>query len=883
MLERLGAGLFRLSARLLLPGWLHDRAADEMEAIFRARQREAGGSSGLARAWAVEFGGLFITAIRARLHRRRSGASTMESVIQDVRYALRALRRRPTTAVLAVLTFGLGIATSTAMFSVVDAVLIRDLPYPDPDRVVSIYPTSPQFAGHPTLGAMAERATFSWPEFVDLRDNPGAGLESVAILASGGAIVRDADGGAERIDLVRTSHTLFPEVLRIPMQIGRSFTREEQETNANLVVFSDAYWERRFGRDPAVIGRTIVLSGTPHEIIGILPEGFSLAGWEAEGFRPMRADDNRGNHSYYAIGRLTEGTSIERAAEMARGPFMAAMPDDHNQHGLNFFPRQEDETRAVSGPLLLLSAASLVLLLVACGNVAVLLLGAALDREQEIAVRGALGADRRRLAGQLLTESLVIAVAGSFVGLLLTRWATGALVLLAPAGVARIGEAAVDLRVLGFGILATLVFGVLVGLVPALVFSRTDLAGAMTGARGATNAGRARLQGMVVVGEIALATVLVVGAGLLGRTVMALNHVETGFDVERLAGVRLSLPSSLGDGLEGDTAVFLAYMDAYDRVKAAVEAIPGVGSAAYTSVLPLQADRGNNEIVPEGWEGETIVAERRFVSAGFFETMGTRIVEGRSFDATDDRFDAPSTIIVSEGVAEMVWPGESAIGKRVAYWGREPSLVVGVAEDVRDEGVRQGTAFAYYVPRKEAWQSYGSLIVRAEGDLDGVVSAIRPAIAAVDPEIAAWEIETFESAFAAQIASERYRARLVTVFSALAALFALMGVYGVTARSVAARTRELGIRLALGAERARVMGMVVRQALRLAVYGALLGIAVSFAATRAIESFLWGVERTDLLTLVGTALLLGTATVLAALAPGRRAARIDPMEALRAE
>ena len=800
----------------------------------------------------------------------------------DVRFAVRSLRRRPTTAALSVSSFVLGIATSTGMFSVVDAVLLRPLPYPEADRIVSIYPTSPEFRGHPTLGELAERATFSWPEFVDLTLAMEGGLSSAAILANGGAIVRGPDGAAERLDLVRTSHTLFAEVLRVPMRIGRSFSAEEQEAGADVVVFTYDYWHRRFGGDPGIIGETIVLSEAPHVILGILPEGFRLAGWEAEGFRPIRADENRGNHAYSAIGRLADGVAIEQAAAILRGPFTGAMPPDHTQHGLNLFPRQTDETRALRLPLLLLATAAIVLLVVACGNVAVLLLGAALDREHEIAVRGALGAGRGRLARQLLTEGLVVAVAGSALGLSMTRLATGACVLRPPPS-AGFGGATVNGRVLGFGVLSALVLGLVVGLVPAWAFSRTDLATAMTGARGATNAARARLQEAVVVGEIALATVLVVGTGLLGRTVLALDRVETGFDVERLVGLRLSMPSGLADGVGSDREAFQAYVEVYDRVESAVRMVPGVANAAYTSVLPLQPERGNNDVQPDGWDGDEIVAERRFVSAGFFETMGTGIVEGRAFDDADDRIDAPSTMVISEGLARLVWPGESAVGKRISYWGREPSEVIGVAEDVRDEGLRRGTELAFYVPRKAAGQSFGYLVARAERDLETVLPLLRAAVASVDPRIAVWQILPFEVGYESQVASERHRARLISVFSALAVLFALMGVYGVTARSVAARRRELGIRMALGAARAQVVGLVVWQACRLAASGAVLGIAISFLSTRGIESLLFGVERTDAPTLLATGLLLGSASVVAALAPGWRAARVDPTEVLRGE
>ncbi|HSG46682.1 MAG TPA: ABC transporter permease, partial [Longimicrobiales bacterium] len=319
----------------------------------------------------------------------------------------------------------------------------------------------------------------------------------------------------------------------------------------------------------------------------------------------------------------------------------------------------------------------------------------------------------------------------------------------------------------------------------------------------------------------------------------------------------------------------------YDRLKEEIEALPGVVGVAYTSTLPLTGDRGNNDIEPEGYEG-SIVAERRFVSHDFFQVTGVPIVEGRAFQPADDRADAPAHMIVSQGVAALAWPGESAIGKRVDYWGRE-STVVGVSANIRDESVAQATDLAFYVPRKQSGLLYGQLLVRIDGDPEAAVAAVRQRIQDTEPGVAISSIQPLSANLQEEIASERYRARLIGVFSALATLFALMGIYGVTTRSVVSRTRELGVRLALGARRESVLVLVLRQGLRLATWGAVAGLAAAFVGTRFIESYLWGVEPTDTLTLVGTAAGLALASVVAALAPGVRAARTDPLDALRSE
>jgi putative ABC transport system permease protein len=893
-MERFGVVVFRFLL-LFLPRRLRVRAGAEMTQIFMERQRRARGAAGFVAVWSVEFGGVLLTALRSRFEGRWSArrrgphsnrtrrSSVMDTIAQDLRFGMRTLVRRPVTAVLAVLTLGLGVATSTAMFSVVDAVLLRDLPFPEPDRVVSLYVTNPVFENHPTLGDAAVRGTFSYPEFADLEENAAGALESVAILGWGSGILAGSDGPAERITLAGTSPGLFTGVLRVQPVAGRFFGPEDEGVQGRIVL-TEGLWERKFGRDPGLIGSTVDIGGV-QEVIGIAPRSAVLSGWDdVEAWVLTSPRENRGDHSWLAIGRLADGVTVERGAAMLTASLRAAAPPgETHDHAVNVFARQADETRNVRGPLTLLGAAALVLLLVACGNVAVLLLGAAIDRERELSVRGALGAGRRRILQQLLTESLVLAGAGALVGLLLTRLATNALVLLAPDRVPHIAEAAVDGRVLTFGVGVAFLCGVLFGLAPALLASRTDLAGSMTATRGSTNAGRARLQSILVGCELAMATVLLVGAGLLGRTVLALNAVDTGYAVEHLLSVRLSMPwQQLLEGIEGEDDQLAVVHARQDEVLDRIRGVAGVRDVAWTSVMPLSGDRANNDIQPDGYTGDPIIAERRFVSANYFDVLGVRIIEGRAFDESDDRVDAAGTMIVSEGIARLVWPDRSPIGERVTYWERE-TTVVGVAAAIRDEGIAQATDFAFYVPRRQAVQPYGNLVIRAEGDPTLLIPAIREAIWAVDRGIAIPEVRPFRDHFAAEIGGQRYRARLVIVFSMLAAVFALMGVYGVTSRSVAARTRELGIRLALGAERGNVLGLVMGQAFRMAFWGGLIGLWVAFVTTRAIEAYLWGVERTDPMTLVGTAVLVGGASLLAALAPGRRAARVDPMEALRAE
>jgi predicted permease len=448
--------------------------------------------------------------------------------------------------------------------------------------------------------------------------------------------------------------------------------------------------------------------------------------------------------------------------------------------------------------------------------------------------------------------------------------------------VPRIAHAGIDAKALVFAVSAALGCSILFGLIPALNFSRADLRRSMTITTRGSSGDRGRVQGTVVVAELALATVLLVGAGLLARTVIALNAVDPGFAANETLALRFSLPASrLFKDVGNDSARSAAFDALYTRMLDEFGSLPGVRAVALTDNLPLSPDRGNNEVQPEGYD-EYIIAERRFVSPNYFDVMGIRLVEGRSFTVGEDRPDAPGTMVISEGLARLAWPGESALGKRVRYWGRE-TRVVGVAADIRDEEVQNGTTYAFYVARRGAGQIGGTFVLRAEGDPSALAPALRQRVREVHNDIAIISVQPLSELLTEQIASQRYRARLIVVFSGLAALFSLMGIYGVTARSVAARTRELGIRMALGARRDGIVGLVLRQAIRLAVFGAALGIAISLLANRAIEAYLWGVRAFDPLTLIGIALLLGAASVLAALAPGLRASRVDPMEALRAE
>jgi putative ABC transport system permease protein len=662
---------------------------------------------------------------------------------------------------------------------------------------------------------------------------------------------------------------------------------DDPAQGARAVVLSEGRWRSRFAADPQVVGRTLVLDDQPYTVVGVAPRALGPAVMNVDLWRLITgssSDDGIGNHNVAgAIGRLRAGTTRDQARDQV-ARLLAAIPE-HGDHGASVFPRLQDRTRNVRPALLLLVAGALLLLLVGCANTSLILLGQGLDRSRELAVRGALGAGRGRLVGQLLADTTVVTVLGALGGVLAAAGLLSLLVAIAPQGVPRLDDAALDTRALAFGLGLAALSGALFGLAPALGLSRPDLVRSLAGARGATP-GRSRLQDGLVVGELALATLLLVSAGLLGRTLAALDSLDPGYDVDQLTAVRLAPPFERLRQEGQDPAAFAGAVDAYfQRFVDAVASLPEVEAVAVTSVMPLTGDRNNNDVLPEGWDPEVdgdLIAERRFVSVGFFETAGIELVEGRVFEAIDDRQDAASTVVVSRGLARRAWGEESAVGQRLAFWGRDPATVVGVVEDVHDEELGTSTELAFYAPGRQVnGAQTGSLVVRSSADPAQLGQAIRRAVAEVDADVPVTEVTPFTRLVGDATSSQRYRARLMTAFGVLAVSFAMLGVYGLTARSVVRRTREMGIRLALGAERHRVVRLVLARGLGLAAAGAALGLLAALFATRWLDSFLYGVGRLDPVSLVAAGAVVTAGSLLACLPPSRRAVRVDPTETLR--
>jgi putative ABC transport system permease protein len=888
--------LYALLLRLLVPAWLRDRAGDEMRATLAARLDAARSSREWWRELARELGGLAYVAVAARAaSARRSHAparrvhhpadrrwSMLDVIRQDLAFAARSMRRRRGVALLAILTLALGVGASTAMFSVVDSVLLRPLPFEEPERIVMVNPTIEEWKDHPSLHDSWRDGRFSPPELHDWLARQRS-FEAAGGYTATSARVPSGDG-SERIPIAAATAGLW-KALRVQPLLGRLPTDDEPE---QVAVLSHRFWRTRMGGDPAAVGRDILLNDRPVRVIGVLPPEFALVGVEAEVWQRIvvtGTNDNLTNHFLEAVGRLREGVTVAQAEQETTRLLRATSGGDagHVTHGAFVVSPVQQATEEIRVPLLVLAAASLLLLLAACANVALLLLGAGAERVRELAVRQALGARKARVALQLLVESLVLGIAGAAAGVLVAAGAVRALVAIMPEGVPRVGDVGVDLRTFGVAGLLAVATGVLVGCFPAFSLSRGDAAEALRA--GATTLARGRLQRAVVVVELALATVLLVGAGLLTRTMSELQQVRPGFDTERLLTMQLSLPYDrfFRPGVHPDSAA--AELRAYtERLVEAVRTVPGAEGLALSSDMPYSGDRGTNPIEPEGFQpapGEVIDAARRFVSGNYFDVMRIPVLQGRPLAPADDQPGAERVMVVTDRLARHFWPDGRWLDRTVGFWG-ERYRVVGVIADTREHDLRgDEDRFKFYVPGSASGNLGDNLLIRTTTAAELLLPMLRERVWRVDRAIVITDAVPMEERIAHSLAAERYRMRLMLAFSVMAAGFSLLGIYGVMSQAVARRRRELGLRMALGAQRERILSLVLGEAARIGTVGAALGVAGALVATRVLESLIWGVPRLDPLTYGGAAAVLLGLTIVAALAPAHRASTVEPMGVLR--
>jgi putative ABC transport system permease protein len=806
--------------------------------------------------------------------------------MRNFAYAARSLRRTPTLSLAVVLTLALCIGATTAIFSVLYAVLFRPLPFRDPEGILVVRETWRGVRGAVSVGNWwdIKRADRMFEHLVPMT---GARVNLAGTEAPEN--VRAARVGAD-----------FFALLGVAPALGRGFLAEEDRPGADgVVVLSDGLWRRRFGADPAVIGRDVRIDGLPHRVVGVMPRSLDYTPYDEElwlpiAFTPAQLAEHD-EHYLFVLGRLRPGVTLRQAQLELDGigrSLVEQVPEENRGRGLAAAPLMEELVRDYRPRLFVLFGAAVFVLLIACANIANLLLARATSRARETAIRAAIGAGRGHILRQALAESLLLAVGGGAFGVTAAYWGVAGLIALGPADVPRLVSARVDAPALAFALAVTLVAGLVSGLAPALRMAGQFPHEALKegGRAGAAGGRRDRLRGVLVIAEIALALVLLSGAGLMIRSAVALNGVDPGFDPRGVTIAHVSLPAA-----GYDTPVQAG--GAFARIAEALEREPGAVAAGLVSSAPFEAV-GDNGLIPEGRPLEipsAIQSDLRLVTPGYFPAMGIRLRRGRRL-TTDDRVGAPLVMVVNETLARQAWPGEDPIGKRVVCCERGPGddpmwkTVVGVVGDVRARGLGADVRPEYYLPMAQspaaAWHWIDrtmTLAVRSPGDPATVAGAMRDAVWSVDRSLPVYDIGTMDQLRVASIAATRFSTMLLTAFGGLALLLAAVGVYGVISYGVSQRTQEIGIRVALGADHRRVVGLVVGHAAALTVAGLVLGLAGALGLSSVIAGLLFQVSPTDPRTLVAGVVLLSLVALLAAIVPARRAARVDPAVALRAE
>jgi len=805
----------------------------------------------------------------------------------DIRYAFRTLLRERGFASMAVLSLAVGIGANTAIFSVVNGVLLRPLPYRDPGRLYAIREVVPKLAHlYPTLPV-------NFSHYYEWRKRCSA-LASIALLGSSAPNLTGA-GEPELLNGALVSASVF-RVLGVNPQLGRGFLDEEDPEGHNQVaVISNSLWKRRFSADPSIIGRGITLNGKPHVVVGVLPPGFQVPGqndlWiraglgaKTEVFQPLGyskddLEEINGDYNWAAIARLRPGVSPQKAlAELnvLQADISKRIPEKMDLHAVMTSLQEDIVGQSRRGLLVLLAAVGAVLLIL-CVNLANLSLARAAGRARESAIRTALGAGRAQLVRQTLTESLVLALAGGILGIALAAWGVGLLVGAAPLDLPRMSEVRLDGRVLGFALLISLVTGVAFGILPALRTAGSHPQEALKSGSYTTTEGRrgVRLRSVLVGVEAAFSAVLLITAGLLMGSFVRLMHVDKGFDVERVLAVNVTMPPSKYTEKPQQAAFF-------DRLLEKTRSLPGVLSTGVVSALPLQGETWVDVAAAEGDQRpmfERPMVNVRFVSPDYFKTLRIPFREGRPFDDSQRN---RNVVIVSEGTARRLWPGRSPLGRRMLDIERIEE-VVGVTADVRSTSLDKDPVLIVYLPYWQRPRLSAALLVRTAMDPRGIAAGVREAIHQVDTDVPVPEMQTLQEVMSDSVAQRRFQMMLVMLFAAAALALAGFGIYGVVSYSVARRRTEMGIRMALGAGTGGLQRMVVWQGIRPVVAGLVVGIAGALAAGRILSSLLFQVSARDPLTIGGVALVLLAVSVVAALAPARRATRVDPMKALRFE
>lgn len=811
----------------------------------------------------------------------------MDTIIKDIRYGVRGLLKHPGFTAIVVITLALGIGASTAIFSVVDSVLLRRLPYRTAERIVAIQEHDP----NGRRGQSTSANFYDWRQQNTVFEH----LSAIKITTTNLAL----SDHAERIDLAQTNADFF-DIFGITPQYGRLFIpQDEQAGHEPVVVVSNALWQRRFGSDPSLVGRSITLDGRNYNVIGIAPPGFQYPDKTELWLPPLRLvpelypdqDVTQTRRMGYltVVALLKPGVSLQQAAgemETITARLRQQYPDSNTKRLNRVVSLHEHLVGDTNKLLWLLLGAVTFVLLIGCANVANLLLASGASRQKEIAIRTALGASRRRVIRQLFTESALLAFTGGVVGLLIAFWGLAAITKLLPADFPRLNEIHIDLRVLGFTFAASVLTGILFGLIPALQVSRSDVQEAMreTG-RGASGSRRqSRFRQALIVGEVALSVVLLAGAGLLFRSFLRLQSVDTGFVSQPVLTARLT-PSGTNYANDADYAKF------YNGVIEKVGAIPGVQDVALINTLPLSKGptsgfrvEGRPVTTPDKWPS----VNYRVVSPNYFRAMGIPVLQGRAYTDRDNE-NAPLVMMVNQQLAREIFPDENPVGKRITFGGTnrdgQPRWfeIVGVVAAVRSLELREApTAELYFSAQQDLWPAM-SLVVRSSVEPSSLSGSVRQAVNEVDRSVPVADVKTMDHVASESITQPRFNLFLLGLFSAVAMILSAAGIYGVTAYTVTQRTHELGIRLALGAQVGDVLKMILGQGMAVIGVGLVAGLAAAFVLMRLLRSLLFGVGENDALTFAAITGVLVLVALIACYIPARRATKVDPLVALRAE
>ncbi|HEU0176236.1 MAG TPA: ABC transporter permease [Blastocatellia bacterium] len=804
----------------------------------------------------------------------------MQTLWQDLRYGARMLLQKPGFTLIAVITLALGIGANAAIFSVVNGVLLRPLPFKDPDRLMLIRETKlPQFP----------EFSVSPGNFLDWRKQNTVFERLVAF--NGVSFNMIGAGDPEQIRGMKVTDGFFAMLGAQPL-LGRDFLPEEDQPGRdNVVILNYGLWQRRFGGDPKILNQTLTLSGQSYTVIGVMPATFRFGGPDLDLWKPMaftaQETQIHGGHWLGAIGRLKPGATENHArAEMITiaGRLAAQYPDANTGWSVKLMPLLEYTVRSVKPALIVLLCAVAFVLLIACANVANLLLARAAGRQKEIAIRTAVGAGRARIIRQLLTESGLLALLGGAAGLALAKWGMDLLLKLAPQGLPRMNDVSLDGRALAFTAVVTLLTGVIFGLVPALQSSKPNLNETMNDTGRGSTEGRQRqlVRSALVVLEVASALVLLVGAGLFIKSFWRLQQVDPGFNPDNTLTLTVSLPRTK---YPEDTQRIAFFQQLLENVGA----LPGVQAAGATNPLPLTGDtvlafvvQGRPALPPGAGQSTNFYA----ASADYFKALGIPLRRGRLFTERDVR-DSPHVAVINETMARKIFPDEDPIGKRITFdgGGKNPDWyeIVGIVGDVKQYGLDQATPMQTYEPYTQQTYSSMTLVARTAGDPAKLTAAIRNAVLQLDKEQPIANIRTLDEILSTSVAQQRFSTLLLGIFAAVAMLLAAVGIYGVLSYAVTQRTHEIGIRVALGAARSDVLRLVVGAGMRLTLLGVGAGLAAAFALTRLMSTLLFDVSATDPMTFGLIALLIVTVALLACWVPARRATKVDPMVALRIE